>query len=588
MQRSTQPAGIGSASLARSSDEAVRVVLRRITASEAFRDSPQSIQFLHFVVEETLQGRGSELKGYTIATRALGRPENFDPQTDPIVRVQAGRVRKALAEYDAEAGGADPLRIVLDRGSYVPRFEATETTSVAAEPVGADVPGTALEVPATAAGIPVRRSAARWFALAGVILLLAATGLWQFWPGRVAPEAVERPAPMRARLTALPIIEVVPEPASQPADDSVRHRLGVMAGMLRDALSRFDDLVLVRDGSAATGTQVNYRVILQPADNSSNGGLIVRLVALPDGTAIWRHGFPAQPGEDDGPAWKLAVVRSVATSLAQPYGIIPADARARFAFEGSAGVAYRCLLAGFDYWRRADAESHLTVRNCLLENARQERPLSATLAQLTYSYLEEFRHGFNPMTGDPRERARAAAERAVALAPGSARAHQALLASHFAVRRFDEAFAAGLKALELNPFDAEILADVGARYVQVDDIARGLPMIEKAIVQMPAPPIWARVYLALGYYADGRRDEAARVTVQISGDASPLALMARILAAYHLRDEASLRDLLRQLKENHPSIERDPGAYFDRLVISPSLTRRLLDSLALAQTQFAR
>jgi tetratricopeptide (TPR) repeat protein len=377
------------------------------------------------------------------------------------------------------------------------------------------------------------------------------------------------------------MIAVETEPASQPP----RSLPDDVADMLRDALSRFDDLITVRDGSATSGAHIHYRVALRQAEGGAVSGLNVRLVSLVDGVTIWRQDLQPAPAEAMDRAWKLAAVRSIATQLAQPYGIIPADARGRFRFEGPTGEAYRCLLAGFDYWRKADAASHLAVRQCLFDHAGLERPLPATLAQLTYMHLEEFRHGFNPLGGDPRERARAAAERAVALAPGSARAHQALLASHFASRRFTEAFAAGARAIELNPFDAEILADVGARHIQVDDIARGLPMIETAIVQMPAPPIWARVYLALGYYAEGRRDDAARVADQISGDTSPLALIARVLATYHRRDAAGLKDLLGQLRAKHPAIEKDPGAYLDRLVISPSLTRRLLDSLALARTQ---
>ena len=52
--------------------------------------------FLSFIVEETLAGRSSQLKGYTIAVAVYGRPERFDPQVDPIVRVEAGRLRRAL------------------------------------------------------------------------------------------------------------------------------------------------------------------------------------------------------------------------------------------------------------------------------------------------------------------------------------------------------------------------------------------------------------------------------------------------------------------------------------------------------------
>src|SRR3954468_21079380 len=103
-------------------DGEVRVALERIAASEAFRGSPQLIAFLRYVVEATLRGQADRIKGYTIATEALGRTVDFDPQADPIVRVEATRLRRALNRYRAGATGADEVFIDLPLGSYVPVF----------------------------------------------------------------------------------------------------------------------------------------------------------------------------------------------------------------------------------------------------------------------------------------------------------------------------------------------------------------------------------------------------------------------------------------------------------------------------------
>ena len=74
----------------------VSAELERVLASPNFTGANQLAHFLRFVVEETLAGRGQSLKQYTIAVKALGRLTGFDPQTDTIVRVQAGRLRRAL------------------------------------------------------------------------------------------------------------------------------------------------------------------------------------------------------------------------------------------------------------------------------------------------------------------------------------------------------------------------------------------------------------------------------------------------------------------------------------------------------------
>src|SRR4029077_14223370 len=89
----------------------IRGALDKITGSEVFRHSPQLIAFLRFVVEAALRGESERIKGYTIAVEALGRRADFDPQYDPIVRTEAGRLRRALERYYAGPGAADPVVI---------------------------------------------------------------------------------------------------------------------------------------------------------------------------------------------------------------------------------------------------------------------------------------------------------------------------------------------------------------------------------------------------------------------------------------------------------------------------------------------
>jgi hypothetical protein len=100
----------------------IRAALARLIASPAFSKSPQLAHFIKFVVDETLAGRGDRIKAYTVAADALGRDANFDPQNDPIVRVEAGRLRRALTNYYGNGGRDDLVIIELPRGSYMPEF----------------------------------------------------------------------------------------------------------------------------------------------------------------------------------------------------------------------------------------------------------------------------------------------------------------------------------------------------------------------------------------------------------------------------------------------------------------------------------
>ncbi len=103
-------------------DLEIRAALARVVASVCLRGSPRLISFLCFVVEATLTGQADRLKGYCIAVGALGRSDNFDPQTNPIVRVEAARLRRALERYYAGMGRHDQIVIELPRGRYVPTF----------------------------------------------------------------------------------------------------------------------------------------------------------------------------------------------------------------------------------------------------------------------------------------------------------------------------------------------------------------------------------------------------------------------------------------------------------------------------------
>ena len=106
-----------------SSEAEVRAALARLIASGALGKSGQLAHFLTYVVEEALAGRAERIKAYTIAVDALGRDTRFDPQADPIVRVEAGRLRRALESYYAAAGRDEPIVIELPRGSYIPAFQ---------------------------------------------------------------------------------------------------------------------------------------------------------------------------------------------------------------------------------------------------------------------------------------------------------------------------------------------------------------------------------------------------------------------------------------------------------------------------------
>src|SRR3954467_9466599 len=104
-------------------DDAVPEHLDRILESATFQQGDRLKRFLKFIVLEALAGRRHELKEYVIGVQVFGKEESFDPRTDPIVRVQARRLRAKLVRYYREEGRADETVIELPKGGYAPVFK---------------------------------------------------------------------------------------------------------------------------------------------------------------------------------------------------------------------------------------------------------------------------------------------------------------------------------------------------------------------------------------------------------------------------------------------------------------------------------
>lgn len=130
----TQPARIRDEVTAREAREE----LQRVIASEDFPASARNRRFLAFAVGRALENGpgGGRVSAWDIAVRVFGRPENFNPIVDPIVRIEAGKLRRDLETYYLKSGRKNPLRIELPLGGYDAIFVRQSADQV---PVG-DVP----------------------------------------------------------------------------------------------------------------------------------------------------------------------------------------------------------------------------------------------------------------------------------------------------------------------------------------------------------------------------------------------------------------------------------------------------------------
>ncbi len=154
------------------STETQRAELQAVLQSPLFSRSPALVRLLSYLCEKALAGESANIKEFSVAVDVFGRDECFDQDSDSIVRVEANRLRKRLAEYYAGEGAAHRIHITIPVGRYVPVFDEHESECLP-EPIPA-VPFPA-PLSRTESNKPVRwllPAALAAIAIAGVVMFL--------------------------------------------------------------------------------------------------------------------------------------------------------------------------------------------------------------------------------------------------------------------------------------------------------------------------------------------------------------------------------------------------------------------------------
>lgn len=600
----------------------VRAALRAILGSEQFSSSSQMSGFLSFIVEKTLDGQADEIKAYTIAVDALGRSEDFDPQTNAAVRVAAGRLRQALSLYNANADATDKgARIALEPGSYIPVFTFLDGAEVLEQELRAAVvpsgPEEAHEINSTdsgpqttssgpAAGSPPAAKAStepvgprateieqdfKQDLSLGRVLAGIAVGLLL-----LALLFVLRDEGEGLRSLLGPSTKSEPADAARPAPDirpSIRADIllpetgypdwyvpSETAQAVRVTVSRFDDLhflgAQIIESYPLTAEQtVDYQMIITAYPRGSLVRFYGNLIRTSDNKIIWStqrlFGPPVAAENRSVPQ----IVGSIFASIGSPYGVIYADVAQR--------SSDNCLTKVYAYFYSESDERHRDARACaqkLIDEGSRQPIVHATL---TFLLLDEYREKRNPQSSDPLGAAMARAQRAVELSPQSARAHQA----HFAVlkvrRLTDQARQAGARAVQLNPFDTDILGDYGAWLISIGDLEEGAALLKRADAMLGVRPAWMEFYLFLSAQLSGEVDEAARIARTLDVNRSPLLALAAAIGASLRGDLPRRQTAIAALNAQAPDFLIDPEAQFRRRGFNDEVTKTIVDTMRLSK-----
>lgn len=520
---------------------AIRSVLKNILASPQFASSPQVSATLRYVVEETVEGRSDRIKAYSIAIDVLKKTAEFDPSANPIVRVLAGRLREALrAFYDSSDGLEQSIVITVPKGSYVPVFSGpsdiikTETSDL----------------------LPDEEVSASF-----------------------------------SRTVAIEKFDVFSGEAASEATD-VRSAL-ICEGLqveLIDKLSRFKDFVIIEAGPKVSGSNV-LQFKKESAEYSLSGKIRIseaRIIVTPvlrrrdDNAIIWSKTYDELFQNTDALFdIQATIAADVAATLGQPYGTIVTKIAASRSRLGNMKMDHYLALVRF--YRYSNNKTNENFEQVLagLEAATLEVPeFSSAWAALSWMYTDEKFHVNKNV--DPKEsiaKSLTAAQKAVYTDPENAMAHQ-----YLAIAKFNNGDGEGFKkaartALRLNPNDAEVLADMGSHFIQLDNSEEGKKMVERAMELSPGHPPWYHFSIAMYHYNRREPMQAINHARQLLHEDSLSAyiLLTASLVQGEKMDEA--QETYQKLLVNRPVFETNYQSIFDNWPLPHGMKEMLFHDL---------
>ena len=541
----------------------VRAGLERILASRCFQQAVRASHFLKFVVEETLTGGGQRLKGYTIGVEVFGRPADFDAQSDALVRVEAGRLRRRLVEYYASEGAGDPLRIELPRGSYAveSRFVSTAASVVPAVPSPARAPAAVR----TLGVFPWRRVAA------ALALLLAVAGGVIAWQQRALDEASRTlhllGEPQR---TELPRIVVVPfENLTADGELDV-----IAASMTEEIMVRLDDLDLFvvashaswygpgEEKSLGATAAGGYLLTGSVRGSLAEARITVRLMEAGSGAQLWSAAYDDALVTEQLPGLLEQVSRDV-VAIAAPYGPIFEAELARARRSAQAPKLRDCLATYYDYRRSKSSIAQQDALACFQNVSVREPDVVQVWSGLAMLYVDDYAAGFGRGGDAALEAARAATSKALMLDRDDFLGNLALTRVQF----FDgnPAFRQTIdRTLALRPDSVQALAQAGFLLAVRGDAARGLPLIQQARALSKTPVQLGNLAYAVTYLRERRFAEALAFASKIDARNWVVAQAVVAAAAAHGGRAETARIAAERLRELYPQFEAEAIGNFER------------------------
>ncbi|RWP90826.1 MAG: hypothetical protein EOR12_10135 [Mesorhizobium sp.] len=576
---------------------AVRETLERLLASQTFGRSERARKLLRYLVEREQAGEADRLKGFSIAMDVFGKDGDFDPSTDAVVRVQAGRLRELLQHYFANEGIAEPVRIAIPRGGYVPAYElnAIRLPDIAeavpelrldgaASADRSNEAGTGMleamslaSVPSSPAPSVARHLRFFWMAIALVIAMLGVLILRQGSTALLAGgdiSAMPEIAGATASITASARADALPQVyIGLKADGPDASRV---AASLRAGLSGFDTIDFIGRDTVGDPADDATSFIFDVLSGPDAGDITIELQSMASGRVLLsRNLTPA----DSAPA---AVEDRIADMLSSA---LPASGTIYNYIEqtGTPNGLTQCLLLNGKYYLDQNARTHEAAYRCLEKLANGGTKSSLVYSELASLHLEAVSDHYAYPPSATIETAVEFAHRGVQMGPTSPYAHRSYGYVSSRLGNTDEAIRWMRKAYELNPYDLGMAAAYGYGLIFAGRYAEGTPILDHAAETFSGHPTWWDYGLFVGELMLGDMNKAVAASMALRTTATKSHyLAARLIGAKAAGQDHLVSTLLKQLTTEFPKFAADPRATFVERKYPADLTDRLVQALRAA------
>ncbi|MBJ6373570.1 tetratricopeptide repeat protein [Sedimentitalea arenosa] len=537
----------------------IQAALERVLASPDFSASDQRRKFLRFVVEEAVAGRAQGLKGVVIAHEVFRRDTDFNSKSDPVVRLEARRLRRDLDSYYVGPGRDDPVRISIPKGGYAPEFE---TLHHAPEPPDPQPPEVDPTPPRTH-----QRSSRATLAIAILLVLLTGVGV-----GLLLQKGSDDTTTATAGEVDLPRVAILPFQALDPSETTHALAAGLGSELLH-YLSQFRGLRLfapsVENLEAQTLAELgkaplpSYVVRGEVLIEGNRVSVVVNLLNAGTGEMVWSDIYDLQLSPGSLIDLRDSVSAEIASALGQPYGALSEDIRSNADSPPPASLeSYLCVQQGYSYRRTLERAEFEQMLECLDAAVARNPDYSDAWAMLGWVRLDASRYRFLP----PEQinanyiAALAAAERAYSLDPNNVLTLKALSAIHHHMGNYQEGERFGWRALELNPNDPDTLAQVGWRLAARGKFDEGVPLMERSLERTVDPPAWYYHLLSMYHLLEGDAAVALDIAEHSANKGSGFGNFLVAIAAGALGDGERARSALEGINAS-PSLASDPAAF---------------------------